>query len=72
MSAISENRHGYLLLAFGYSDCPMPLLLKANKITAIVESNDGAKVYIGETVYDVHDSMEDILEQIEDIHPSLR
>lgn len=68
-----ENKNGYLLLSYGVKDdLRSPILIKANKITSITDFNGGSRIDVAEETYGVMESMDEILEQLENIHPSLR
>lgn len=68
-----ENKHGYLLLSYGVNDdTRSPILIKANKITAIRDFNGASRIDLADATYEVMESIDEILEQLENIHPSLR
>lgn len=68
-----ENKNGYLLLSYGVKDdLRSPILIKANKITSITDFNGASRIDVAEETYEVMESMDEILEQLENIHPSLR
>jgi hypothetical protein len=67
-----ENKFGYLLLSVGrpgYDNSP--LLVKASKVYAIRDWDFGVRIYVDDNVFEVVDSMDEILEQLENIHPSM-
>jgi hypothetical protein len=68
-----ENKNGYLLLSAATSDddCS-PVLVKANKISAIREIHGATRIYAYDNTYDVTEDIDDILTQLDNIHPSLR
>ena len=76
MVMLQENQFGYLSLSD--ADTGVGLLIKADKITFIghaVDEGDKNYSYIStgsDENYEVRESFEQILEQLENIHPSLR
>jgi hypothetical protein len=78
--SVQENKYGYVLLSYyGLGENkdkfsgPAPLLLKANLIQSINESeHGGCVIYVGHKVWFVEDTIDEILEQLENIHPSMR
>lgn len=69
-----ENKYGYLLLSTGSDEELRSLILvKANKILALREFNSQTRIYVtDDNVFDVMETIDEILEQLENIHPSLR
>ena len=68
-----ENKHGYLLLSYGIKDdLRSPILIKANKITTMTDFNGSTRIDVSEETYEVMEDMDEILQQLENIHPSLR
>ena len=72
MSAL-ENKYGYLLLSTGYDEERLsPMLVKANKITGLRYFNDQTRIYVDDHAFEVMEDIDEILAQLENIHPSLR
>lgn len=75
MNAFPENKFGYIKLT--YSPDKDNVLIKANQIKLIHEGSDefpNAVISFGSYKSEIHvnESVETILEQLENIHPSLR
>ena len=79
MRELPENKFGYLLL--GITDKAggrIGVLVKADKIAVIAHSNihglDNTLISFGDGDSDVYvaDTVDEILEQLENIHPNLR
>jgi hypothetical protein len=83
MRELPENKFGFLLLGEKDNEELKGLLVKANKIASITHPDEDDKeyhpwcksvVYINSTGdhYRVTDTVDEILEQLENIHPNLR
>lgn len=74
MKELPENKFGYLLLKGAKNG--KGIYIKANKITSFdyEEGKDDILVVtvVGEFSYLVTDTIDEILEQLDNIHPSLR
>ena len=72
MRELPENKFGYLLLKnFGGGK---GIYVKADKITHLTHDDEDDSVWVnfGEAYINVTDTIDEILEQLENIHPSLR
>lgn len=79
MRELPENKFGYLLLGIDdKNDGRIGVLVKANKIAVIAHSDirglDNTLISFGDGDSDIYveDTIDEILEQLENIHPNLR
>jgi hypothetical protein len=72
MQVMKENKFGYLTLTD--SGDQTSLFIKANKITLMMYAVNGKIVIFGnnKTGVVVDETIDEILEQLENIHPSMR
>lgn len=78
MRELPENKFGYLLLGVAVDEDRIGVLVKANKINSLSHDIDSA---VNATIVNlvgqddaihVMDTIDEILEQLENIHPNLR